>query len=74
MPCINIYDKTKEDNLVYPLIDLMFHTMEKIAYALLLVNIKNYDGTHSKIRKDFIKQFAGHSAFKEMVEKYSKNL
>jgi len=66
----SIYLKNKEDLLQYPMIDLAFHTMEKIAFVLLNIKKGSYVGKHSNIRDDFIKEFKTFSIFKEMIENY----
>lgn len=68
----NVYKKNNERKLVYPLIDLTFHTMEKVAYALLVINKGVYAGSHPKIRRDFIKEFSTHTAFRDMIKFYPK--
>lgn len=65
-----VFKKNHEKKLIYPLIDLAFHTMEKIAFALLFVKKGSYTGTHAQIRNDFIKEFESYSVFKEIREKY----
>jgi len=67
-----IYLKNNEQLLQYPMIDLAFHTMEKIAFVLLTIKKGSYVGKHSNIKDDFIREFKTFTVFNDIIGNYPK--